>query len=220
MPCFLPPHHFAFRAQMETPKQGCPKDDKDEICGLYLNLKDLPADEFLLMKFSVNVICECKQEQENLWKHALVSKGLTQSHITKKKFLKHHICMWHVSIILLDCFLYLTFVDHFIDCGNQPMTIVSSSCPVLLSKHKHDYSEYGLQQEYFLHIMVFDFSKASVVPLEAQRIFAKQKCSLQLRNHLFEWMKPYDVTIKCKGGYSIGAHKNILSSEFSKFIFI
>lgn len=123
----------------------------------------------------------------------------------------------NISVRLLQ-FFKLTFIDqdHFLDCGNQPMTLASSSCPVLLSRHNHDYSVHGLQQEYFLSIMVFDFSKASVVPYEAQRIMAKQRCSLQLRDHVLEWVKPFDVTIKCKGGYSIGAHKSILSGKFSK----
>lgn len=60
---------------METQKQLISTDCKEEICGLYLNLKDFSPDDFILMKFAVNVECECSQEQENAWKNTLVLKG-------------------------------------------------------------------------------------------------------------------------------------------------
>lgn len=90
------------------------------------------------------------------------------------------------------------------------------SC-ILLGKHIHDWQVHGMTQEYFITITEFDFSDATMIPYEAQRILAKKEFVKQIKDTegcLFEEIrKPFDVTIICKDGYEIDVHRYVLSSN-------
>lgn len=93
------------------------------------------------------------------------------------------------------------------------VTEVVGSSPVLLFMHQHYSTKCEHPEEILVTITEFDVSKATLVPLEIQKLIAHRECVKQIAPLVTDWLTPFDVTFRCNDDYDIKAHKSILTGE-------
>lgn len=101
-------------------------------------------------------------------------------------------------------------VDPF-DNECEDILEIFGSAPVTLSIHKHECSETTSPTRIRLKLTQFDFSKAIVTPIDIQKLIARRECFNELKDHMCEWLAPFDTKIRCKDGDQIDCHKMVLA---------
>ncbi|ODN00365.1 Speckle-type POZ protein, partial [Orchesella cincta] len=133
----------------------------------------------------------------------------------------HHKFIQLNVTVTCKCSLHpISSLVHPLDFVNpRDILEINSNFPIAIAKHVHDPLKESSRYSPLFQVMIteYDISKATLVPLEIQKLMARKSCIADIKPLYTKMILPFDVTIKCRRGTEFSAHKDILAARSPVF---